>query len=146
MGGWTRLGTVIAFCLFGTTLASTPGQAQDRPEFWTIACVFNLSHALTITGSSVQTNSVSEPPYRFTFADFDSKKGTVAVVGGNTGHFWLTEWKLVIINMSLTGNPSITSMSAPKNGSPMGAAHSEHTWMLGTARIMQWAGQCNLRK
>jgi hypothetical protein len=76
------------------------------------------------------------------------KKGTAMLVG-NLGsspvHFWLDDEKLMLLQITETGNMTLTSMNSPKNGKPVGAAHSRHMWIMGQALISQWAGTCKLR-
>ena len=133
--------------LVGGLLASALNVCEAQ-ELWSIDCELSSRHLLLIAQGSVKSERDTSKPFLLTFTNFDARNGTATLVG-NAGavpiSYSLDDRKLVLLQVTDTGNMTLTTMNRPERGKPIAAVHSRHIWIFGEGVISQWAGDCRLR-
>jgi hypothetical protein len=126
-------------------LISAPASAN--PESWTFDCKFEQVFVSEISNGrhSVIKNGA---PLNMTFTGFDAKGKALLV--GNAGavpvNYLVADQKLSLIQVTDTGNITITSIGMPGDGPAQPSTHSRHMWIGKSAVITHLLGFCHLRK
>jgi hypothetical protein len=135
--------------LFGWSLwHSVAAQTPDPYQFVTLDCVFSKNVVTSIENGKVETAAKADN-FAMTFSGFNREKGEAMLIG-NVGTDRVVyipgDRKIMLIQITDTGNGSMTSISEPRNGEAI-AFHSRHMWMGGNPIVSHYsAGRCKTRR
>jgi hypothetical protein len=124
------------------------GQAADPYQFLTLDCVFSTYVVTTIEKGKLDTTTASKD-FAMTFSGFDRAKGEAMLIGnaGSDKVFYVTgDRKIMLVQITDTGNGSMTSISEPKKGESV-AFHTRHMWLFGEPVVSHYySGRCKTRR
>jgi hypothetical protein len=123
-------------------------QTPDPYQFLTLDCIFSTNIATTLENGKFETVT-GDKAFTMTFSGFDRAKSEAMLIG-NAGSdrviYFPGYRKIMLVQVTDTGNGSMTSISEPRNGNSV-AFHSRHMWMGGDPVVSHYYnGHCKTRR
>ena len=141
-----RRATFVGIAVFACVVAPAV-KARDLNTI-TLDCVFEHQNTINITGGAPSKDDTPQKPLLTTITGLDAKAGRATMVG-NLGSvplaFFSNGVRWVFVQITDTGNATVTSMLDPSTSGEAYAVHSRHMWLLDKGIISQWAGTCKVR-
>ena len=135
-------------CLIGTAVCAIffieASHATSGLEFVTLDCAFTEGIVTNYEVGKYKDRMLKEN-FTFTFSGFDEKARTVKVIGnaGSSDAILFVADKIVIVEVTGTGNVMTTSIGPPDSNGKMPAFHSRHVWIAGKPNISHYTrGGC----
>jgi hypothetical protein len=99
-------------------------------------------------GALVEDNPAKPETLAITFSNFDSKKQTANLIG-NLGSdevlFMPGSEKMALVQITPTGNVTLTTITKPRRDGTSFAVHTRHMWLQGRGVISHMIGECRRR-